>query len=46
MFFAETMWSPAFATALNAYVTAAAPDETASAATPPSKAAILLSNTS
>ena len=40
------MWSPFFARFSNVYVIAAAPDATASAATPPSNAAILFSNTS
>ena len=46
MFFAATIWSPARATFSIAYVTAAAPDATARAAVPPSRAAIRLSKTS
>ena len=46
MFLAATMWSPAKATFWIAYVTAAAPEAVANAATPPSRAAILFSNTS
>ena len=46
MFSADTIWSPAATKFCTAYVTAAAPEPTAKAATPPSKAAILFSNTS
>ena len=43
--FAATIWSPAFVIFSIAYVIAAAPDATASPATPPSRAATLSSNT-
>ena len=40
------MWSPLCAKFWNVYDNAAAPEATANAATPPSRAAILCSNTS
>ena len=46
MFFAATIWSPFCARFSIVYVIAAAPEATARAATPPSRAAILFSNTS
>ena len=46
MFLAATMWSPAKATFWIAYVTAAAPEAVANAATPPSRAATLCSKIS